>query len=99
MTPDQFTERNPNWKADVSRMCAAVFLGMIQDPDSPCPLPWDDEQIAAMEDIATRMTIDVFAQYRDQMGEVILGELVLFVGQEAKRLALVARDGPEGMLQ
>jgi DNA-binding transcriptional regulator/RsmH inhibitor MraZ len=48
-----------------------------------------------VEEEATKSTIAVFEKFRDQMGDDVFGELVLFVGEEAKRLALVARDGPE----
>jgi hypothetical protein len=99
LTPEEFTKRNPNWKNDASRMCAAVLLGMIRDPGSPIPLPWNDDQIRMIEELATQATLDVFTEYRHQMGDEVFGELVLLVGQEAKRLALVTRDGPDETLQ
>jgi hypothetical protein len=90
MTPAEFLERNPNWRDDARDMVGSCILEMIRDEG--IPMPWTDETLRIIEETATEATIDVFRKYRDQMGDAVFGELTLFVGQEAKRIATAARD-------
>lgn len=98
MTPEQFAKNNPNWRENVSDECAGMVLDIMR---SGCfPLPWTNETIAMLEKQASELTVEVFSQYREKMGDAVFGELVLLVGEEAKRFALIARDliardGPE----
>lgn len=92
MQQQQFADRNPKWRDQVRLVCADAVLKMIRD--RVLPMPWTDETISMIERLATSTTLQVFEQYRDQLGDDVFGELVLLVGSEAKRLALIARDGP-----
>jgi hypothetical protein len=58
-------------------------------------MPWTDETVEMIEKTATEMTIQVFRPHREKMGDAIFGELVLLVGEEAKRRAIAARDNLE----
>lgn len=89
----QFADRNPRWRDDVRMVCADALLKMIRD--RLFPMPWSDDTIGQIERLATETTLQVFEPYRGQLGDGVFGELVLLVGSEAKRLALIARDGPE----
>ncbi|PAY07170.1 hypothetical protein CK489_15330 [Bradyrhizobium sp. UFLA03-84] len=93
MTPDQFLERNPNWKQDASELCGLTVLRMIKD--ARLPTPWTDDTVTLIGDLATKMTLEIFEKHRDQMGDAVFGELVLFMGEEAKRYANLARHGTE----
>ncbi|PDT74134.1 hypothetical protein [Bradyrhizobium sp. C9] len=93
MTPEQFLERNPNWKQDASELCGLTVLRMIKD--SRLPMPWTDETVTLIGEMATKMTLEIFEQHRAQMGDDLFGELVLFMGEEAMRYANLARSGTE----
>ena len=86
MTPEQFLERNPNWRKDAIDMVTGVMHQLVDQ----MPMPWSEETIVLIEEAATTMTIERFEPFRHQMGDQTFGDLVLLVGEEVKKNAVAA---------
>jgi hypothetical protein len=91
MTPENFAVWNPTWRQDVTTAIGLVLLDLIR---GAMPPPWNDETVEVIARSTSTAAIISFEKIRPQVGDDIFGELVLFAGEEAKRLALVAAGRP-----
>jgi hypothetical protein len=94
ITPiDVFAKHIPGWRRDVTTAIGMVLLDLIR---GPMPPPWNDKDIEAIARSTATAAVISFENVRRELGDQIFGELVLFAGEEARRLALVAAGRPLG---
>jgi hypothetical protein len=93
MSAEFFADQNPNWRQDVTTAIGLVLLDLIR---GAMPPPWNDETVEVIARSTSTAAIISFEKIRPLIGDDIFGELVLFAGEEAKRLAMVVAGRPLG---
>ncbi|MBM7483339.1 hypothetical protein ACVWWI_003345 [Bradyrhizobium sp. USDA 3686] len=83
----EFEQQCPNWREDVTGMCAAALMAVAEDEN---PLPWPEGFVCDLEASAAGFAAKIFEQFTQD--RVVAFEVAQFVRSEIRRLVGAVND-------